>query len=120
MNRIPTLSGRAKIYFWFIHLVWIFPIKLFLYGFIGSPDYYFRLIENGPGRPFGWLLFLFIISMIGIIIFLIINSIMNIERRPVYKSLLVFIAAILLDALIMPFLILMPLIYMLLSFVFHQ
>jgi hypothetical protein len=78
------------------------------------------LIEGGTEQPLGWLIFIFIILMIGIIIIVMNNSIQNIEKRPLYKSLIVFIIALILDAFIIPLIILLPGIYMVLSLSFRH
>jgi hypothetical protein len=120
MKKIPTLSKFERFAIIFLHLLLILPIILFIFGFIASPSYYFNLIETSPNQPLGWLLFIFIILIIGLIIFLVIDSIGNIERRPVYKSLLVYIVAALLDTFIIPVIILLPVIYMVLSIVIRR
>jgi hypothetical protein len=90
MEMIPTLSGRDRFFFWLVHLIIIgLPLYYVINFLFIVPDYFLRYLENSPTQPLGCIFAVVICLSLGLMIYLFVNSIKNIERRPQYKSIII-------------------------------
>ncbi|MBN2083754.1 MAG: hypothetical protein JW748_00920 [Anaerolineales bacterium] len=92
MEKIPTLTKRDRIGFWLLHMLLLVPPFYFLlFILIRKPEYFLSLLQSGPAQPLGWFFLLLVFLDFGAMVYLAINSIRNIEKRPVKKSILVMV-----------------------------
>lgn len=109
MEKIPTLSSRDRFLFYLLHIILIGPPFYYLFFILyHKPEYFFILLSTDSIQPIGWFFMLLTVLDYGGLIYLAINSIKNIEKRPQSKSLIVMILIIFLDVITFPVILLLP------------
>jgi hypothetical protein len=117
MDKIPSLSLHERILFWLIHLIIAgFPLVMLILIIYSVPDYFLILIDRDI-QPWGWIVALIICLGFGILIFLGINSLINIDRRPINQSIIVIIFFIIASILDFNVILLLPALLLLLKII---
>ncbi len=119
MNKVPTLSGISRSFFWIIHLIFIVPpLFYFIYIIIAQPYYLLSLFITNKTQPLGWIFAILILLGLGLLIYLFADSIKNVERRPQFKSVMVTVLVILVSFLTLFAILFSPALYMLIQAIY--
>jgi hypothetical protein len=119
MNKVPTLSGISRSFFWIIHLIFIVPpLFYFIYIIITQPHYLLSLINSNKTQPLGWIFAIIILSGLGLLILLFLDSIKKVERRPQYKSMIVTVLFFIVSFLTLFAIMFSPALYMVIQAIY--
>jgi hypothetical protein len=120
MDKIPTLSKSDRFFFWLLHIVIVgIPFILLFSILFYKPSYFLLLLEKGSLQPLGWFLMILILFIFGMLGYLAIRSLKNIEKRPIIKSIMDMVLMMLIEVIIFTVILLLPGLFIFLQIIFH-
>jgi hypothetical protein len=124
MDKIPALTPSERMRFYLLHLILIGPPFFYLfYTLYLAPQYYYSLVMPESAQPIGCFFMCLLLFYYAGLLYLGMNSIKNIEKRPLRISIMVMIVLLFLSILNFILIMLLPaasmLITLLLKIILH-
>jgi len=119
MDRIPTLTKGDRIGFLLFHIIFIVPPFYYFFFILRKvPRYFSALFQAGPAQPLGWMFFILLCFDFLALGYLGVNSIRNIEKRTIKRSIIIMVLIILLTIFTFMVIFSLPAIYLLFNIIF--